>query len=189
MLITFYWLVSVDEKRERTLNNIMSAKNKIRYEISELNDRLKQSKESIAKLKMEIAKMEEDDRIDTDVVTWCMQKIMYFWMDVCVLLNDYIVNVLAFRVYVFNVLKVICVVNEIVFKKLNTVKLHQQDLIVTPFWIQPQKMFTDVFCYINVFSIMTTSSTQHTSDSWCSNMTFFWQKKFWSTLWKWIASG
>ncbi|PVD36991.1 hypothetical protein C0Q70_03984 [Pomacea canaliculata] len=58
-----------DEKRERTLNNIMSAKNKIRYEISELNDRLKQSKESIAKLKMEIAKMEEDDRIDTDVVT------------------------------------------------------------------------------------------------------------------------
>lgn len=62
-------MVSVDEKRERTLNNIMSAKNKIRYEISELNDRLKQSKESIAKLKMEIAKMEEDDRIDTDVVT------------------------------------------------------------------------------------------------------------------------
>lgn len=112
MLITFYWLVSVDEKRERTLNNIMSAKNKIRYEISELNDRLKQSKESIAKLKMEIAKMEEDDRIDTDVVTWCMQKIMYFWMDVCALLNDYIVNVLAFCVYVFNVLKVICVVND-----------------------------------------------------------------------------
>lgn len=95
-MLIIYWLVSVDEKRERTLNNIMSAKNKIRYEISELNDRLKQSKESIAKLKMEIAKMEEDDRIDTDVVTWYMQKIMYFWMDVCVLLNDYIVNVLSF---------------------------------------------------------------------------------------------
>nr|KAG5707356.1 hypothetical protein BaRGS_005323 [Batillaria attramentaria] len=53
-----------DEKRERTLNNITSAKNKIRYEIAELNDRLKQNKESIAKLKKDIARMEEEDRAD-----------------------------------------------------------------------------------------------------------------------------
>ena len=61
---------SVEEKKERTLNNILSAKNKIRYEISELNDRLKASKESNAKLKAEIAKLEADERGEADVVTW-----------------------------------------------------------------------------------------------------------------------
>ena len=60
---------SVEEKKERTLNNILSAKNKIRYEISELNDRLKASKESNAKLKAEIAKLEADERGEADVVT------------------------------------------------------------------------------------------------------------------------
>ena len=60
---------SVEEKKDRTLNNILSAKNKIRYEISELNDRLKASKESNAKLKAEIAKLEADDRGEADVVT------------------------------------------------------------------------------------------------------------------------
>ena len=36
----------------------MSAKTKIRYEISELNERLKKSKEEIAKFKDEIGKLE-----------------------------------------------------------------------------------------------------------------------------------
>ena len=65
----FFLAFSVEEKKERTLNNILSAKNKIRYEISELNDRLKASKESNAKLKAEIAKLEADERGEADVVT------------------------------------------------------------------------------------------------------------------------
>ena len=40
----------------------MSAKNKIRYEISELNERLKQSKELINKLKDDINKKEKDEK-------------------------------------------------------------------------------------------------------------------------------
>ncbi|GAB1600291.1 YEATS domain-containing protein 4-like [Argonauta hians] len=58
-----------EEKREKTVNNILNAKNKIRYEIAELNERLKQSKEAILKYKTEIVKMEECD----DVLTQPLQ--------------------------------------------------------------------------------------------------------------------
>ncbi|CAI9720313.1 domain-containing 4-like [Octopus vulgaris] len=58
-----------EEKREKTVNNILNAKNKIRYEIAELNERLKQSKETILKYKNEILKMEECD----DVLTQPLQ--------------------------------------------------------------------------------------------------------------------
>ncbi len=40
---------------------MLSAKNKIRHEIADLNDRLKKSKEGIHKFKEEITKMEEQD--------------------------------------------------------------------------------------------------------------------------------
>lgn len=69
VIFPIFLFVSVEEKKERSLNNIISAKNKIRYEISELNERLKQSKESIAKLKSEISKMEEEEKADTDITT------------------------------------------------------------------------------------------------------------------------
>ncbi|XP_064611236.1 YEATS domain-containing protein 4-like [Liolophura sinensis] len=49
-----------EEKREKTLNSILSAKSKIRYEISELNERLKQCKENINQLKIDIATMEKE---------------------------------------------------------------------------------------------------------------------------------
>ena len=58
LLFTIVYSLSVEEKKEKTLNNIMSAKTKIRYEISELNERLKKSKEEIAKFKDEIGKLE-----------------------------------------------------------------------------------------------------------------------------------
>ncbi len=51
-------IISVEEKKQRTLNGIMTAKNKIRYEIAELNERLKQSKEAIQKFKEEINKLD-----------------------------------------------------------------------------------------------------------------------------------
>ncbi|XP_067658767.1 YEATS domain-containing protein 4-like [Haliotis asinina] len=55
-----------DEKKERTLTNILSAKNKIRYEISELNERLKQSKELIQQFKDDI--MKRDDHEEKPVI-------------------------------------------------------------------------------------------------------------------------
>ncbi|KAK6190696.1 hypothetical protein SNE40_002501 [Patella caerulea] len=50
-----------DEKREKTNNNLIAAKNKIRYEISELNERLKFAKQNISKLKKDIAQIEKVD--------------------------------------------------------------------------------------------------------------------------------
>jgi len=51
-------LVSVEEKKERTLQNILNAKNKIRYEISDLKERVKLAKETIVKFKAEITKLQ-----------------------------------------------------------------------------------------------------------------------------------
>ncbi|GAB6019315.1 YEATS domain-containing protein 4 [Chamberlinius hualienensis] len=55
-----------EEKREKTLNTILSAKNKIRYEISDLKDRLKQAKESIAKYRTELVTLEKDKEQNSD---------------------------------------------------------------------------------------------------------------------------
>jgi len=49
-----------EKKKEKTLSNVLSAKNKIRYEISELNERLKQSQEAITKFREEITKLDGD---------------------------------------------------------------------------------------------------------------------------------
>ena len=64
----FFHLFAVEEKKVKTLNNILSAKNKIRYEISELNERLKQSKEAIQKFREEITKLDGD--VDIKMETW-----------------------------------------------------------------------------------------------------------------------
>ena len=47
-----------EEKKERTLQAIINAKNKVRHEISDLKERLKKSQDTIAKYKEEIAKAE-----------------------------------------------------------------------------------------------------------------------------------
>ncbi|GLV32479.1 Gas41 [Carabus blaptoides fortunei] len=49
-----------EEKKEKTLESILSAKNKIRTEIVTLKDRLKLAKETIAKFKEEIAKLQNN---------------------------------------------------------------------------------------------------------------------------------
>lgn len=61
MMGTYRHETDFEEKREKTVNNILNAKNKIRYEIAELNERLKQSKEVIQKYKNEILKIDESD--------------------------------------------------------------------------------------------------------------------------------
>lgn len=58
-----------EEKKEKTLNKILTAKNKIRYEISELNERLKQKKQTIQKLKDDISKLETTRVPVTDIET------------------------------------------------------------------------------------------------------------------------
>lgn len=53
-----FLFVSVEEKKERTLQNILNAKNKIRYEIGDLKERVKLAKETIVKFKAEITKLQ-----------------------------------------------------------------------------------------------------------------------------------
>ena len=61
--------IVVEERKEKTLNNILAAKKKIRYEIQELNDRLKYKKDSIQKLRTQISKMEGSEKVYTESVT------------------------------------------------------------------------------------------------------------------------
>lgn len=49
-----------EEKKDKTLHAILSAKNKIRYEINDLKERLKQAKEAIVKYKGDITNLEKD---------------------------------------------------------------------------------------------------------------------------------
>ncbi|CAH1773060.1 unnamed protein product [Owenia fusiformis] len=58
---TYRHETDVDEKKTKTLEAITSAKSKIRNEISELNERLKQNKEGIAKFRTEIQKLQEPE--------------------------------------------------------------------------------------------------------------------------------
>lgn len=51
------------EMEERTLSTLSSAHKKIKLEIHDLSERLKNSKEMIAKLKEQIEKAEEDANI------------------------------------------------------------------------------------------------------------------------------
>lgn len=53
-----FFLFSVEEKKEKTLNSILKAKNKIKTDIASLKDRLKLAKETITKFKDEIAKLQ-----------------------------------------------------------------------------------------------------------------------------------
>ncbi|KAK6964918.1 YEATS domain-containing protein 4 [Biomphalaria glabrata] len=55
-----------EEKKERTKNKINNAHSKIRYEIDQMNEKLKRAKDSIVKMKKEIAKLEEGVTIDAD---------------------------------------------------------------------------------------------------------------------------
>lgn len=55
-----------EEKKEKSSATILSAKNKIRYEIAELNERLKQSKESIQKFQEELLRLDvPEEKIET----------------------------------------------------------------------------------------------------------------------------
>lgn len=53
-----------EEKKEKTLHAILSAKNKIRIEVADLKDRLKVARETIDKYKAEIAKLESQGDVD-----------------------------------------------------------------------------------------------------------------------------
>lgn len=63
--VNVLFCVAVEEKQQKTLKNIMSAKSKIRQEISELNERLKQNKDAIQKFKEEIRKLDkQEEKLD-----------------------------------------------------------------------------------------------------------------------------
>ncbi|XP_077998495.1 YEATS domain-containing protein 4-like [Glandiceps talaboti] len=51
-----------EEVERKTVNSVQSAKKKIRFEITELNERLKQSKEAIQQFREEIKKLEDQEQ-------------------------------------------------------------------------------------------------------------------------------
>lgn len=51
---------AVEEKKEKTLDKIISAQTKVRSEISELKEKLQLAKETITKFKEEIAKLQNN---------------------------------------------------------------------------------------------------------------------------------
>ena len=55
-------MLAVNELEDRTIAALQSARKKIRFEITELNERLKQSKDTITHFKEEIRKLEEQER-------------------------------------------------------------------------------------------------------------------------------
>ncbi|KAK3803668.1 hypothetical protein RRG08_023382 [Elysia crispata] len=58
-----------EEKKERTINKISNAHGKIRYEIDQMNEKLKRSKDAISKMKKEISKLEEGVIVDADIMS------------------------------------------------------------------------------------------------------------------------
>ena len=63
---TLYFYLLVEEVEGKTVSALQSARKKIRHEIQDLNDRLKQSKEAILHFKEEIRKLEDPEGKDKD---------------------------------------------------------------------------------------------------------------------------
>ena len=61
LLVTELLICLVDDKKEKTLKAILAAKVKIKQEIVEMSERLKQSKEAVQVLKTELAKVEDHE--------------------------------------------------------------------------------------------------------------------------------
>lgn len=57
-IISFCFFGSVEEKKRKSLENIMEAKAKVKSEITILKDKLKLARETIAKFKTELAKVQ-----------------------------------------------------------------------------------------------------------------------------------
>ena len=57
----FMNLFVVEEKKSKSLEIVIASKKKIRHEISELNERLKQNKRDIVKFNSELVKLEGED--------------------------------------------------------------------------------------------------------------------------------
>jgi len=51
--------VVVEEKKQRTLDKVMNAKQKVRAEITDLSNKLKEAKETINKFATELRSLEE----------------------------------------------------------------------------------------------------------------------------------
>ena len=56
-----FYLLTVAELEEKTSSALQSARKKIRFEITELNERLKQSKDTIVHFKDEIKRLEDSE--------------------------------------------------------------------------------------------------------------------------------
>lgn len=63
--LSFPWNVAVEEKKVKSLQNILDAKTKIKGDITEVKEKLKVAKETIAKFKEEISKIQSGSLTDS----------------------------------------------------------------------------------------------------------------------------
>lgn len=57
-LLIIPFLLPVDEKKEKTMENINDAKQRVKTDINQLKDKLKLARETIAKFKTELNKVQ-----------------------------------------------------------------------------------------------------------------------------------
>lgn len=60
----YIFSVSVEEKKEKTIKNLLNAKEKIANEIADLREKVKLAKDTITKFKEEISKYQGDVPVD-----------------------------------------------------------------------------------------------------------------------------
>lgn len=58
-MIKPFFIISVEEKKAKTLDNIINVKQKVKSEIITLKDKLKLARETIVKFKAELAKVQK----------------------------------------------------------------------------------------------------------------------------------
>lgn len=58
-MINPFFIISVEEKKAKTLDNIINVKQKVKSEIITLKDKLKLARETIVKFKAELAKVQK----------------------------------------------------------------------------------------------------------------------------------
>lgn len=59
-----FFYISVEEKKEKTIKNLLNAKEKIANEIVDLREKVKLAKDTVAKFKEEISKYQGDIPVD-----------------------------------------------------------------------------------------------------------------------------
>ena len=68
-------IFSVEEKKEKTMKNLLVAKEKISTEITDLRDKIKLAKDTIAKFKEDINRAQSEQNVDVSGMSWRSKRV------------------------------------------------------------------------------------------------------------------